>query len=101
MLQLWLCFNFVKMILTEAELIEKTLFTFLASALILYIQYCLNVYCQATFNQLINLLQEAEKHDTIMMNNNFRPVGTKRVPKVNYGKNGRKRTRLPTNDSSL
>jgi hypothetical protein len=60
-----------------------------------------NVYCQATFNQLINYLQIAENMTTIMINNNFRPAGTKRVPKVNYGKNGRKRTTLPTNDSSL
>ena len=43
------------------------------------------------FNQLINLLQVAEKHDTIMMNNNSRPVGTKKVPEANYGKSAKSR----------
>ena len=42
-----------------------------------------------TFNQLINLLQVAEKHDTIMMNNNSRPVETKKVPEANYGKSAK------------
>jgi hypothetical protein len=40
----------------------------------------------STFNQLINILQIAEKHDTIMLNNNSKFAETKRVPKANYGK---------------
>ncbi|KAK9910110.1 hypothetical protein M0R45_034085 [Rubus argutus] len=38
------------------------------------------------FNQLINLQQVSEKHDTIMLNNNSWHVGTKKAPKANYDK---------------
>jgi hypothetical protein len=91
MLRLRAMLQFCKVTLTEADLIEKTLSTFPASALILSKQYRMEYNAKriTTFNQLINLLQVAEKHDTIMMNNNSRPVGTKKVPEANYGKSAK------------
>jgi hypothetical protein len=91
MLRLRAMLQFCKVTLTEADLIEKTLSTFPASALILSKQYRMEYNAKriTTFNQLVNLLQVAEKHDTIMMNNNSRPVGTKKVPEANYGKSAK------------
>ncbi|XP_062011847.1 uncharacterized protein LOC133728446 [Rosa rugosa] len=39
-----------------------------------------------TFNKLINLLQVAERHDEVLLSNNARPIGTKKIPETNYGK---------------
>lgn len=74
--------QFCKVTITEADLIEKTLSTFSASALMLSEQYRMkyNVKQITKFNQLINLMQVTEKYDSIMMNNNFRLAKTKRVP---------------------
>jgi hypothetical protein len=87
MLCLLATLQFCKVTLTEIYLIEKTLSTFPALTLILSKQYRMEYNAKqiTMFNQLINLLQVAEKHDTIMMNNNSRPTGTTKVPEANYG----------------
>ena len=74
--------------ITEADMIQKTLSTFPTSALILANQYRLEYDNKriTTFNKLINLLQVAERHDQVLLNNNVRPVGTKKIPEANYGK---------------
>ncbi|CAH9076577.1 unnamed protein product [Cuscuta europaea] len=80
--------NFCGKPITEDEMIDKTLSTFPTSALILANQYRLehNNKRITTFNQLINLLQVAERQNQVLLNNNARPVGTKKIPEVNYGK---------------
>ncbi|KAM5583860.1 hypothetical protein ABKV19_003640 [Rosa sericea] len=87
--------------LTEEELIEKTLSTFPVAAIILSKQYRteFNAGRLTRFNELINILSVAEKHDNILVKNyNSRPVGTKSVREANYNapKKGRKE-RYPTN----
>jgi hypothetical protein len=74
--------------ITEDDMIQKTLSTFPTSALILANQYRLEYNNKriTTFNKLINLLQVAERHDQVLLNNNARPVGTKKIPEANYGK---------------
>jgi hypothetical protein len=74
--------------ITEDDMIQKTLSTFPTSALILANQYRLEYNNKriTTFNKLINMLQVAERHDQVLLNNNVRPVGTKKIPEVNYGK---------------
>ncbi|XP_026457891.1 uncharacterized protein LOC113358509 [Papaver somniferum] len=39
-----------------------------------------------TFSRLINLLQVAERHNEIHVNNNARSIGKKKVPEANHGK---------------
>ena len=74
--------------ITEDDMIQKTLSTFPTSAVILANQYRLEYNNKriTTFNKLINLLQVAERHDQVLLNNNVRPVGTKKIPEANYGK---------------
>ncbi|CAH9124298.1 unnamed protein product [Cuscuta epithymum] len=88
MLRLKARLNFCGKPITEDEMIDKTLSTFPTSAIILANQYRLehNNKRITTFNQLINLLQVAERQNQVLLNNNARPVGTKKIPEVNYGK---------------
>ncbi|KAL6584983.1 hypothetical protein OROMI_004272 [Orobanche minor] len=69
-------------------MIQKTIFTFPTSALILANQYRLEYDNKPiiTFNKLINLLQVAERHNEVLVSNNARPVETMKVPEANYGK---------------
>ncbi|XP_062024846.1 uncharacterized protein LOC133740932 [Rosa rugosa] len=69
-------------------MIQKTLSTFPTSAIILANQYRLEYDNKriTIFNKLINLLQVAERHNEVLLNNNARPVGTKKIPEANYGK---------------
>ncbi|KAL6213346.1 hypothetical protein ACLB2K_012793 [Fragaria x ananassa] len=88
MLRLRAMLQFCGKEISEADMIEKTLSTFPASAMILSNQYRLEFDKKriTTFNQLINLLHTAEKHNKVLLNNNVRPAGTKKVPETNYGK---------------
>ncbi|XP_004309281.1 PREDICTED: uncharacterized protein LOC101300013, partial [Fragaria vesca subsp. vesca] len=88
MLRLKARLNFCGKELTEDDMIQKTLSTFPTSSLILANQYRLEYDNKriTTFNKLINLLQMAERHSEVLVNNNTRPVGTKKIPETNYGK---------------
>ncbi|XP_026429919.1 uncharacterized protein LOC113326394 [Papaver somniferum] len=74
--------------LTDEEMIQKTLSTFPTSSMILANQYCLEVDNKriTTFSRLINLLQVVERHNGILVNNNSRAVGKKKVPEANHDK---------------
>ncbi|XP_024974802.1 uncharacterized protein LOC112512907 [Cynara cardunculus var. scolymus] len=78
--------NFCGKELTENDMIQKTLSTFPTSEIILINQYRLeyNDKRLTTFNKLINLLQVAERHNEVLLNNNARPVGTKKIPESNH-----------------
>ncbi|CAH9097671.1 unnamed protein product [Cuscuta epithymum] len=88
MLRLEARLNFCQKIITEGEMIEKTLSTFPTSALILANQYRLEYNNKriTTYNQLIVQLQVAERHNEVLLNNNARPIGTKKIPEAHYGK---------------
>lgn len=88
MLQLQARLAFCEKKLTDEEMIEKTLSTFPTSSMILANQYHLEVANKriTTFSKLINLLQVAERHNEILVNNNTRAVGKKKIPEANYGK---------------
>ncbi|XP_061998118.1 uncharacterized protein LOC133715594 [Rosa rugosa] len=88
MLRLKARLNFCGKELTEDDMIQKTLSTFPTSAIILANQYRLEYDNKriTTFNKLINLLQVAGRHNEVLLNNNARPVGTKKIPEANYGK---------------
>ncbi|KAL6513495.1 hypothetical protein OROGR_020981 [Orobanche gracilis] len=88
MLRLKARLNFCGKEITEDDMIQKTLSTFPTSALILANQYRLEYDNNriTTFNKLINLLQVAERHNEVLVNNNARPAGTKKIPEANYGK---------------
>ncbi|XP_062001924.1 uncharacterized protein LOC133719768 [Rosa rugosa] len=88
MLRLKARLNFYGKELTEDDMIQKTLSTFPTSALILANQYRLEYDNKriTTFNKLINLLQVAERHNEVLLNNNVRPTGTKKIHEANYGK---------------
>ncbi|ONK75969.1 uncharacterized protein A4U43_C03F22460 [Asparagus officinalis] len=78
-------------------MIQKTLSTFPTSTLILANLYMLEYDNKriTTFNKLINMLQVAERHDQVLLNNNVIPAGTKKIPKANYGKmNSRKNPKV-------
>ncbi|KAL6561117.1 hypothetical protein OROMI_016718 [Orobanche minor] len=79
--------------ITEDDMIQKTLSTFPTSALILANQYRLEYDNKriTTFSKLINLLQVAERHNEVLVNNNSRPAGTKQIPEANFGKTKRGR----------
>lgn len=86
MLRLKARLNFCGKELTEDDMIQKTLSTFPTSAIILMNQYRLEYDSKriTTFNKLINLLQVAERHNDVLLNNNARPVGTKKIPESNH-----------------
>ncbi|CAH9068885.1 unnamed protein product [Cuscuta epithymum] len=88
MLRLKARLNFCQKIITEGEMIEKTLSTFPTSALILANQYRLEYNNKriTTYNQLIVQLQVAERHNEVLLNYNARPIGTKKIPEAHYGK---------------
>lgn len=73
---------------TDDDMIKKTLSTFPTSSMILANQYRLEYDNKriTTFSKLINLLQVAERHNEILVNNNARPIGTKKIPEANYSK---------------
>ncbi|KAL6578144.1 hypothetical protein OROMI_010472 [Orobanche minor] len=95
MLRLKARLNFCGKEITEDDMIQKTLSTFPTSALILANQYRLEYDNKriTTFSKLINLLQVAERHNEVLVNNNARPAGTKQIPEANFGK--MKRGRQP------
>ncbi|KAI3707741.1 hypothetical protein L6452_26370 [Arctium lappa] len=79
-------------------MIQKTLSTFPTSSIILMNQYRLEYDSKriTTFNKLINLLQVAERHNEVLLNNNARLVGTKKILESNHesvrgGKNSKGR----------
>ncbi|XP_026419496.1 uncharacterized protein LOC113315434 [Papaver somniferum] len=74
--------------LTDEEMIQKTLSTFPTSSMIIANQYRLEVDNKriTTFTRLINLLQVAERHNEILVNNDARAVGKNKVPEANHGK---------------
>ncbi|XP_026396606.1 uncharacterized protein LOC113291269 [Papaver somniferum] len=88
MLQIQARMHFCGKKLIDEELIQKTMSTFPASSMILANQYCLEVDNKiiTTFSRLINLLQVVERHNEILVNNNVRAVGKKKVPEANHGK---------------
>ena len=81
MLRLQARLNFCGREITEDDMIYKTLTTFPTSAFILANQYKLEYDNKriTTFNKLISLLQVAERHNEVLLNNNARP-------EANYGK---------------
>ncbi|XP_026409861.1 uncharacterized protein LOC113304957 [Papaver somniferum] len=87
MMQLQTRLDFCGTKLTDAEMIQKTLSTFHTSSMILANHYRLEVDNKriTTFSKLINLLQVAERHREILVNNNVRDVGKKKVHEANYG----------------
>ncbi|XP_026428886.1 uncharacterized protein LOC113324810 [Papaver somniferum] len=93
--------------LTDEEMILKTLSTFPTSSMILANQYRLEVDNKriTTFNRLINLLQVSERNNDILVNNNARAVGKKKIPEANHGKvnkgKGPKGKRARHSDSHL
>ncbi|XP_026410275.1 uncharacterized protein LOC113305457 [Papaver somniferum] len=88
MLQIQERMDFCGKKLTDEEMIQKTLSTFPTSSMILANQYRLEVDNKriTTFSRLINLLQVAERHNEILINNNARAAGKKKVPEANHGK---------------
>ncbi|XP_026378319.1 uncharacterized protein LOC113272736 [Papaver somniferum] len=74
--------------LTDEEMIQKTLSTFPTYSMILANQYRLEVDNKriTTLSRLINLLQVAERHNEILVNNSARAAGKKKVPEANHGK---------------
>ncbi|XP_026435523.1 uncharacterized protein LOC113333227 [Papaver somniferum] len=88
MIQIQARLDFCGKKLTDEEMIQKTLSTFPTFSTILTNQYRLEVDNKGitTFSRLINLLQVAERHNEILVNNNVRDVGKKKVLEVNYGK---------------
>ena len=87
---------------TDKDMIEKTLYTFPTSMSLLSHQYHLE-YEQnhvTLFSGLICVLEKKEWHQEIILNNNARPVGTKKILESNQtsrGKALRKRgNRKPT-----
>ncbi|XP_026415856.1 uncharacterized protein LOC113311229 [Papaver somniferum] len=88
MLQLQARLNFCGTKLTDGEMIQKTLSTFLTSLIILANQYQLDVDNKriTNFSKLINLIQVAERQNEILVNNNARVVGNKKVHEANYDK---------------
>ncbi|KAM5577977.1 hypothetical protein ABKV19_008342 [Rosa sericea] len=88
MLRLQARLNFCGREITEDDMIYKTLSTFPTSAFILEDQYRLEYDNKriTTFNKLISLLQVAERHNELLLDNNTRPTGTKKIPEANYGK---------------
>ncbi|XP_026383930.1 uncharacterized protein LOC113279451 [Papaver somniferum] len=82
MLQIQARMDFCGKKLTDEEMIHKILSTFPISSMILSNQYRLEVDNKriTTFSRLINLLQVAERHNEILVNNNARAVGKKKVP---------------------
>ncbi|VFQ62039.1 unnamed protein product [Cuscuta campestris] len=74
--------------ITEDDMIQKTLDTSPTSSMILANQYRIEYENKriTTFYKLMNMLQSAEKHNEVLVNNNARPVGTKKIPEANYGK---------------
>ncbi|KAL6580040.1 hypothetical protein OROMI_008064 [Orobanche minor] len=95
MLRLKARLNFCGKEITEDDMIQKMLYTFPTSALILANQYRLEYDNKriTTFSKLINLLQVAERHNEVLVDNNARPAGTKQIPEANFGK--MKRGRQP------
>ncbi|XP_050369205.1 uncharacterized protein LOC126787347 [Argentina anserina] len=88
MLRLKARLNFCGKELTEDDMIHKTLSTFPTSALILANQYRLEYDNKriTTFHKLITMLQVSERHDQVLLNNNVRPIATKKIPEASYGK---------------
>ncbi|XP_026450640.1 uncharacterized protein LOC113350731 [Papaver somniferum] len=88
MLQIQARMDFCGKKLTDEEMIQKTLSTFPTSSMVLANQYRLEVDNKriTIFSRLINLLQVAERHNEILVNNNARVVGKKKVPEANHGK---------------
>ncbi|XP_026428355.1 uncharacterized protein LOC113324249 [Papaver somniferum] len=88
MLQIQERMDFCGKKLTDEEMIQKTISTFPTSSMILANQYRLEVDNKriTTFSRLINLLRVAERHNEILVNNNARAVGKKKVPEANHGK---------------
>ncbi|XP_040364376.1 uncharacterized protein LOC121049951 [Rosa chinensis] len=73
--------------LTEEELIENTLSTFPVAALVISKQYRTEVNAGriTRFNEIINVMSVAKKHDNILVKNyNSKPIGTKSVREANY-----------------
>ncbi|XP_050374620.1 uncharacterized protein LOC126792190 [Argentina anserina] len=72
--------------LTEGDLIEKTLSTFPNAAIVLSMQYRFAYDSQliTQFQQLMNFMLRAEKHNLLVTNHNTRPVGTQKVHDANY-----------------
>ncbi|KAL6582440.1 hypothetical protein OROMI_006454 [Orobanche minor] len=88
MLRLKARLNFCGKDIIKDDMIQKTLSTFPASALILANQYRLEYDNKGitTFNKFINLLQVAERHNEVLVSNNGRPARIKNVLEGNYGK---------------
>ena len=72
-------------------MIEKTLNTFPSSMSLLAHQYRLEYENERvkTFSDLMNILQKKERHHEIILNNNARPVGTKKIPETYQASGGR------------
>ncbi|XP_062016273.1 uncharacterized protein LOC133732705 [Rosa rugosa] len=83
--------NFCGREITEDNMIYKTLTTFPTSAFILANQYKLEYDNKriTTFNKLISLLQVAERHNEVLLNNNARPEAN--YEKMKGGKNSMQR----------
>ncbi|XP_026434347.1 uncharacterized protein LOC113331926 [Papaver somniferum] len=71
-------------------MIQKTLSTFTLSSVILANQYRIEVdnNRRTIFIKLINLLWVAERHNEVLVNNNARAPGKKKIPEANHGKKG-------------
>ena len=70
---------------TDKDMIEKTLYTFPTSMSLLSHQYRLE-YEQnrvTSFSELICVLAKKEQHQKIILNNNVRPIWTKKIPESN------------------
>ncbi|KAL6225837.1 hypothetical protein ACLB2K_004686 [Fragaria x ananassa] len=76
---------------TDKDMIGKTLYTLLTSMSLLRHQYRLK-YEQnlvTSFSDLICVLAKKVRHQEIILNNNARPVGTKKIPESNQTSGGR------------
>lgn len=86
MLKLRSMLQYCEQNVTEADMLEKTLSTFPVPTRILAHQYRNEVRTGniTSFNQLIRIMSVAEKHDSILVSNSSRPIGTKKIPEANY-----------------
>ncbi|XP_026450610.1 uncharacterized protein LOC113350694 [Papaver somniferum] len=91
MLKLQAYLNLCGIKLTDKDMIQKTLSTFLLPYVILANQFRIEVHNKriTTFSKLINLFRMAERHNEVLANNNARSPEKKKIPEANYSKDNK------------
>ncbi|XP_004293047.1 PREDICTED: uncharacterized protein LOC101295107 [Fragaria vesca subsp. vesca] len=83
MLDLQLEISFCGVDKIDKDLIEKTLYTFSSSMSSHQYRLKYEQNCVTSFSNLICMLAKKERHQEIILNNNARPVGTKKILESN------------------